>query len=179
MHKSAGADDKKLQTSLKKLNVQPIQAIEEVNMFKSDGNVIHFAAPKGNLQRPPPTKNTSADSHILQFTLQSQPTPSLFTATARTRNSPSSSQASSTNSVPTPSPRSESWPRAISPCRRRRAARTRRTTTTTKSQTWSRARTSRIKSSRVPATNGAGHRVQDRNIFRGSGQRALLGGMGA
>ncbi|KAA8569065.1 hypothetical protein EYC84_000736 [Monilinia fructicola] len=33
-------------TSLKKLNVQPIQAIEEVNMFKSDGNVIHFAAPK-------------------------------------------------------------------------------------------------------------------------------------
>jgi nascent polypeptide-associated complex subunit beta len=32
---------------LKKLNVQPIQAIEEVNMFKADGNVIHFAAPKG------------------------------------------------------------------------------------------------------------------------------------
>jgi nascent polypeptide-associated complex subunit beta len=29
------------------MNVQPIQAIEEVNMFKSDGNVIHFAAPKG------------------------------------------------------------------------------------------------------------------------------------
>lgn len=44
---NAGADDKKLQTSLKKLNVQPIQAIEEVNMFKADGNVIHFAAPKG------------------------------------------------------------------------------------------------------------------------------------
>ncbi|ORY60530.1 NAC domain-containing protein [Pseudomassariella vexata] len=39
-------DDKKLQTTLKKLNVQPIQAIEEVNMFKSDGNVIHFSAPK-------------------------------------------------------------------------------------------------------------------------------------
>jgi nascent polypeptide-associated complex subunit beta len=36
-----------LQAALKKLNVQPIQAIEEVNMFKSDGNVIHFAAPKG------------------------------------------------------------------------------------------------------------------------------------
>jgi hypothetical protein len=33
--------------ALKKLNVQPIQAIEEVNMFKADGNVIHFAAPKG------------------------------------------------------------------------------------------------------------------------------------
>ena len=47
VHKSQGMDDKKLQTSLKKLNVQPIQAIEEVNMFKQDGNVIHFAAPKG------------------------------------------------------------------------------------------------------------------------------------
>lgn len=46
-HKNSGGDDKKLQTQLKKLNVQPIQAIEEVNMFKSDGNVIHFAAPKG------------------------------------------------------------------------------------------------------------------------------------
>jgi hypothetical protein len=45
--KNSGVDDKKLQTALKKLNVQPIQAIEEVNMFKADGNVIHFAAPKG------------------------------------------------------------------------------------------------------------------------------------
>jgi nascent polypeptide-associated complex subunit beta len=47
VHKSSGTDDKKLQASLKKMNVQPIQAIEEVNMFKEDGNVIHFANPKG------------------------------------------------------------------------------------------------------------------------------------
>ncbi|CAK4031471.1 nascent polypeptide-associated complex subunit beta [Lecanosticta acicola] len=46
VHKSSGTDDKKLQTTLKKMNVTPIQAIEEVNMFKSDGNVIHFSAPK-------------------------------------------------------------------------------------------------------------------------------------
>ncbi|RVX69103.1 Nascent polypeptide-associated complex subunit beta [Exophiala mesophila] len=46
VHKSSGTDDKKLQASLKKLNVQPIQAIEEVNMFKEDGNVIHFSNPK-------------------------------------------------------------------------------------------------------------------------------------
>ena len=52
VHKSSGTDDKKLQTSLKKLNVQPIQAIEEVNMFKEDGNVIHFAAPKGTVPTP-------------------------------------------------------------------------------------------------------------------------------
>jgi hypothetical protein len=45
--RNSGADDKKLQATLKKMNVQPIQAIEEVNMFKEDGNVIHFAAPRG------------------------------------------------------------------------------------------------------------------------------------
>ncbi|KAJ2902784.1 nascent polypeptide-associated complex subunit beta [Zalerion maritima] len=42
----SATDDKKLQQTLKKLNVQPIQAIEEVNMFKSDGNVIHFNNPR-------------------------------------------------------------------------------------------------------------------------------------
>lgn len=47
VHKTSQDGDKKLQGALKKINVQPIQAIEEVNMFKSDGNVIHFAAPKG------------------------------------------------------------------------------------------------------------------------------------
>src|SRR6202022_2386153 len=46
-HKSSAGDDKKLQSSLKKLNVQPIQSIEEVNMFNEDGKVIHFTAPKG------------------------------------------------------------------------------------------------------------------------------------
>ncbi|KAF4549932.1 Nascent polypeptide-associated complex subunit beta [Elsinoe fawcettii] len=51
-HKSSGTDDKKLQTTLKKMNVQPIQAIEEVNMFKSDGNVIHFSAPKVHASVP-------------------------------------------------------------------------------------------------------------------------------
>ncbi|KAI4657782.1 uncharacterized protein J4E78_006171 [Alternaria triticimaculans] len=52
VHRAAGTDDKKLQTALKKLNVQPIQAIEEVNMFKSDGNVIHFSAPKVHASVP-------------------------------------------------------------------------------------------------------------------------------
>jgi len=44
---SAAQDDKKLQGALKKLNVQPIQGVEEVNMFREDGNVLHFATPKG------------------------------------------------------------------------------------------------------------------------------------
>ncbi|KAH7097058.1 NAC domain-containing protein, partial [Auriculariales sp. MPI-PUGE-AT-0066] len=39
-------DDKKLQAALKKLNVQPISGVEEVNMFREDGNVLHFSNPK-------------------------------------------------------------------------------------------------------------------------------------
>ncbi len=65
VHKSAGTDDKKLQASLKKLNVQPIQAIEEVNMFKEDGNVIHFRAPKGMTFIPSSTFTFSHESIYL------------------------------------------------------------------------------------------------------------------
>jgi len=43
---SGTGDDKKLQGALKKLNVQPIPGVEEVNMFREDGNVLHFSAPK-------------------------------------------------------------------------------------------------------------------------------------
>eukprot|EP00602_Paraphysomonas_sp_CaronLab_P006219 CAMPEP_0185023936 /NCGR_PEP_ID=MMETSP1103-20130426/6651_1 /TAXON_ID=36769 /ORGANISM="Paraphysomonas bandaiensis, Strain Caron Lab Isolate" /LENGTH=162 /DNA_ID=CAMNT_0027556737 /DNA_START=54 /DNA_END=542 /DNA_ORIENTATION=+ len=39
-------DDKKLTSALKKLNVNPISGIEEVNLFKEDGNIIHFTNPK-------------------------------------------------------------------------------------------------------------------------------------
>ncbi|GAA5969291.1 hypothetical protein JCM3765_002315 [Sporobolomyces pararoseus] len=44
----AGAgDDKKVQLALKKLNVQPIGNVEEVNMFLEDSSsVIHFQNPK-------------------------------------------------------------------------------------------------------------------------------------
>ena len=49
---SNAQDDKKLQSSLKKLNVQPIPGVEEVNMFREDGNVLHFSAPKGMLRLP-------------------------------------------------------------------------------------------------------------------------------
>jgi len=55
IRKPAGAgqgDDKKLSAALKKLNVQPITGVEEVNMFREDGNVLHFSSPKG--QHHPP-----------------------------------------------------------------------------------------------------------------------------
>ena len=46
MHKTASTDDKKLQSTLKKLGVNGIQGIEEVNMFKDSGEVLHFSNPK-------------------------------------------------------------------------------------------------------------------------------------
>lgn len=46
VHTTAATDDKKLQSSLKKLAVNTIPGIEEVNMIKNDGSVIHFNNPK-------------------------------------------------------------------------------------------------------------------------------------
>merc|ERR1711974_205406 len=45
-HHSSAADDKQLQSQLKRLGVNNIPGIEEVNMFKEDGSVLHFSAPK-------------------------------------------------------------------------------------------------------------------------------------
>jgi len=39
-------DDKRLKSTLSKLSVRDIPAIEEVNLFKDDGHVIHFVNPK-------------------------------------------------------------------------------------------------------------------------------------
>ncbi|CAD7692543.1 unnamed protein product [Nyctereutes procyonoides] len=46
VHRTATADDKKLQFSLKKLGVNNISGIEKVNVFTSQGTVIHFNNPK-------------------------------------------------------------------------------------------------------------------------------------
>lgn len=46
VHTTAATDDKKLQSTLKKLAVNTIPGIEEVNMIKDDGTVIHFNNPK-------------------------------------------------------------------------------------------------------------------------------------
>eukprot|EP00128_Syssomonas_multiformis_P014776 Colp12_sorted_trinity150504_noHs@27662 len=46
VHKTAGGDDKKIQGTLKKLGVNAIPGIEEVNMFREDGKILHFTAPK-------------------------------------------------------------------------------------------------------------------------------------
>ena len=57
VHKASNTDDKKLQSQLKKLSINPIPGIEEVNMFKDDGSVIHFTSPK--------VKNIKKRSYII------------------------------------------------------------------------------------------------------------------
>ncbi|BFZ58504.1 Nascent polypeptide-associated complex subunit beta [Savitreella phatthalungensis] len=43
VQRNSAADDRKIQAALKKINVQPITGIDEVNMFKEDGSVLHFS----------------------------------------------------------------------------------------------------------------------------------------
>ena len=51
IHKTTTTDDKRLQNTLKRLGVNNIPAIEEVNLFKDNGTVIHFNNPKGTRVR--------------------------------------------------------------------------------------------------------------------------------
>ncbi|ORZ29433.1 NAC domain-domain-containing protein [Catenaria anguillulae PL171] len=46
LRENAASDDKKVHAALKKLNVTAIPNIEEVNMFRDDGKVMHFPNPK-------------------------------------------------------------------------------------------------------------------------------------
>ena len=52
VHSTPATDDKKLQSSLKKLSVNTIPGIEEVNIIKNDGSVIHFNNPKAQASLP-------------------------------------------------------------------------------------------------------------------------------
>ncbi|KAG6820267.1 Nascent polypeptide-associated complex subunit beta [Arthromyces matolae] len=65
---SAAQDDKKLQGALKKLNVQPIPGVEEVNMFREDGNVLHFTAPKVHAALTANTFAIYGTGHVKELT---------------------------------------------------------------------------------------------------------------
>lgn len=45
VHKTATTDDKRLQNTLKRLGVNNIPGIEEVNLFRDNGTVVHFKNP--------------------------------------------------------------------------------------------------------------------------------------
>merc|ERR1712181_101255 len=46
VHKTTTTDDKRLPNTLKRLGINSIPAIEEVNLFMDQGEVIHFTNPK-------------------------------------------------------------------------------------------------------------------------------------
>ena len=46
VQKNVVNEDKKLKSAIKKYGVQPLQDIDEVNMFKDDHSVIHFKRPQ-------------------------------------------------------------------------------------------------------------------------------------
>ena len=46
-------DDKKLKSIIKKYGVQPLPGVDEVNFFKDDNTIVHFAKPEGNLSISP------------------------------------------------------------------------------------------------------------------------------
>ena len=50
VRKGGVRDDKGLKTLLNKFQSRDIAGIEEVNMFKADGSVLHFKAPKGEIE---------------------------------------------------------------------------------------------------------------------------------
>lgn len=51
-HKSNQVDDKKVKNALKKLGVQPLPGIDEVNFFQDNNTVMHFESPQieGNIR---------------------------------------------------------------------------------------------------------------------------------
>ena len=74
IHKTTTTDDKRLQNTLKRLGVNNIPAIEEVNLFKDNGTVIHFNNPKGEVVTLTPARTkkqhldaVAASSNLLCF----------------------------------------------------------------------------------------------------------------
>jgi nascent polypeptide-associated complex subunit beta len=51
-HKTNQVDDKKVKSAIKKLGVQPLPGIDEVNFFQDDNTVLHFQNPtiEGNIR---------------------------------------------------------------------------------------------------------------------------------
>ena len=68
VHRNASTDDKKLQSSLKKIAVNDIPGIEEVNMMKDDGTVLHFNNPKVQASLGANTFSVSGHAEIKPIT---------------------------------------------------------------------------------------------------------------
>ena len=68
VHRTATADDKKLQFSLKKLGVNDISGTEEVNMFTNQGTVIQFNSPEAQASLAGNAFTTTGHAETKQLT---------------------------------------------------------------------------------------------------------------
>lgn len=66
IHKAAPTDDKRLQTTLKRLQLSQLPGIEEVNIFKDNGSVINFTNPKVQAQ-------VSANTYVISGAAVTKP----------------------------------------------------------------------------------------------------------
>eukprot|EP00339_Tiarina_fusa_P030143 CAMPEP_0117030838 /NCGR_PEP_ID=MMETSP0472-20121206/22229_1 /TAXON_ID=693140 ORGANISM="Tiarina fusus, Strain LIS" /NCGR_SAMPLE_ID=MMETSP0472 /ASSEMBLY_ACC=CAM_ASM_000603 /LENGTH=153 /DNA_ID=CAMNT_0004739029 /DNA_START=78 /DNA_END=539 /DNA_ORIENTATION=+ len=62
VHKKANASDQKLNLTLKKLGINQMPGIEEVNLFHQDGTVTHFQQPKVQFSSPANTYVVSGNA---------------------------------------------------------------------------------------------------------------------
>eukprot|EP00210_Caulerpa_lentillifera_P002824 g2698.t1 len=75
-HRTNTSDDKRLQSTLKRLGVNTIPGIEEVNLFFEDNNVLHYINPKVQASI---TANTYVVSGTSQLKTLSELLPEIIT----------------------------------------------------------------------------------------------------
>merc|ERR1712183_193120 len=68
VHNSSGSEAKKLQITLKKNGVNPFPSVDEVNMFKEDGHILHFESPKVQASTDANTFAISGNGELKQIT---------------------------------------------------------------------------------------------------------------
>merc|ERR1711966_455790 len=71
VHKTTTTDDKRLQNTLKRLAINTIPAIEEVNLFMESGEVIHFNNPKVQA-------SIAANTYVIQGVAETKKLQDLF-----------------------------------------------------------------------------------------------------
>merc|ERR1712054_745247 len=71
VHKATTTDDKRLQNTLKRLGINSIPAIEEVNLFMESGEVIHFNNPKVQA-------SIAANTYVIQGVAETKKLQDLF-----------------------------------------------------------------------------------------------------
>merc|ERR1712070_149038 len=71
VYKTTTTDDKRLQNTLKRLGINSIPAIEEVNLFMDSGEVIHFNNPKVQA-------SIAANTYVIQGVAETKKLQDLF-----------------------------------------------------------------------------------------------------